>query len=115
MQKVTIIERLTLQHQRIEGFALAVAALFGHDNKLAQDLHHEAVVTRSILDQVKDEATAKVEETAAAEPAEREVPPEVKAILDGIVAQFKDAGIDVVVHEMPIPRVGSIADILKKI
>lgn len=131
MNKVTVIERLATQASRLEAIANTVGDFLGHQSDLYQRLHQEVVVTKSIFNQVQDEATAKVEETAAkaempknydndggpAPSGLRPVPPEVQAVLDSIVETFKEAGIEVEMIQMPTLHRGplNIADILKKL
>lgn len=64
--KITIIERLSLQAQRMQAMTDSLAKVFGPQTLLVDNLTREVAVTLSILDQVKAEATTKVEETAAA-------------------------------------------------
>ncbi len=129
--KITIIERLSLQAQRMQAMTDSLAKVFGPQTLLVDNLTREVAVTLSILDQVKAEATTKVEETAAAaesgsmadilanvekffqnmeeqiEPkpeAEQPVPDHVQGMADSITRMLKGQGFDVSVIPVKLPK-----------
>lgn len=101
--KISIIERLSLQAQRMQAMTDSLAKVFGPETLLVDNLTREVAVTLSIRDQAKAEATIKVEETAAASTAAPETKPEAKEaipdhiqdVADHITRLLKAQGFDV--------------------
>lgn len=114
---ITALERIATQASRIEVIANIVGDFLGHKSDLYQRLEQEVRVSKSILAQMQDEATTKVEEAAKPQNTEEEVPAEVQAVMDGLLEVLKAQGLDVKI--IPV-RLGdtaplSILDILNKI
>lgn len=112
--KVTLIERIETQASRLEVLRNAVGTVLSHNSTLYEKLEHEVRVSKSILAQAQDEATTKVE--TKAETVEPDVPAEVQAVIDGLMAALKEQGIDATIMPVPVHRGPlNIADILKKL
>ena len=125
---VTALERIATQASRIEVIANIVGDFLGHKSDLYQRLEQEVRVSKSIIEQAKDEATTKVEATAAAtegfavkgnpeqtdkgETSPSDVPEYVQEFLNEIQEIFESQDMKIKIHPVPLT---SISDILKKL